>query len=88
MQCRHPRRTSYVKHSHKTQSKGEGNGKLPQSSCLENPINNMKRQKDRTLKDNAPGQQVPNMLLEKNEEITTERMKRLSQSKNNTQLWM
>ena len=48
----------------------------------------MKRQKDRTLKDNSPGQQVPNMLLEKNGEITTERIKRLSQSKNKTQLWM
>ena len=48
----------------------------------------MKRQKDRTLKDNSPGQQVPNMLLEKNGEITRERMKRLSQSKNKTQLWM
>ena len=32
-------------------STGEGNGKPLQYSCLENPINNMKRQKDRTLKD-------------------------------------
>ena len=32
----------------------EGNGKPPQHSCLENPINNMKRQKDRTLKDELP----------------------------------
>ena len=32
----------------------EGNGKPPQYSCLENPINNMKRQKDRTLKDELP----------------------------------
>ena len=30
---------------------GEGNGKLLQYSCLENPMNSMKRQKDRTLKD-------------------------------------
>ena len=30
---------------------GEGNGKTLQYSCLENPINIMKRQKDRTLKD-------------------------------------
>ena len=28
-----------------------GNGKPPQYSCLENPMNSMKRQKDRTLKD-------------------------------------
>ena len=32
-------------------STGEGNGKLLQHSCLENPMNSMKRQKDRTLKD-------------------------------------
>ena len=30
---------------------GEGNGKPLQYSCLENPMNCMKRQKDRTLKD-------------------------------------
>ena len=33
---------------------GEGNGKPLQYSCLENPMNNMKRQKDRTLKDELP----------------------------------
>ena len=32
-------------------STGEGNGKLLQYSSLENPLNSMKRQKDRTLKD-------------------------------------
>ena len=32
-------------------STGEGNGKPLQYSCLENAINNMKKQKDRTLKD-------------------------------------
>ena len=37
---------------------------------------------------NSPGQQVPNMLLEKSGEITPEKMKRQSQSENNTQLWM
>ena len=35
-------------------STGEGNGKPPQYSCLENPMNNMKRQKDRTLKEELP----------------------------------
>ena len=35
-------------------STGEGNGKPLQSSCLENPMNSMKRQKDRTLKDELP----------------------------------
>ena len=35
-------------------STGEGNGKPLQSFCLENPMNNMKRQKDSTLKDELP----------------------------------
>ena len=30
---------------------GEGNGKPLQYSCLENPMKSIKRQKDRTLKD-------------------------------------
>ena len=33
---------------------GEGNGKPLQYSCLENPMNSMKRQKDRELKDELP----------------------------------
>ena len=33
---------------------GQGNGKPLQYSCLENPMNSMKRQKDRTLKDEIP----------------------------------
>ena len=32
----------------------EGIDKPLQSSCLENPMNSMKRQKDRTLKDELP----------------------------------
>ena len=35
-------------------SAGEGNGKPLQYSYLENPMNNMKRQKDGTLKDELP----------------------------------
>ena len=35
-------------------STGEGNGKPLQYSCLENPMNSMKRQKDRTQKDEPP----------------------------------
>ena len=40
--------------SDKTWSPGEGNGKPPQYSCLENPINSMKRQKYMTPKDELP----------------------------------
>ena len=35
-------------------STGEGNGTPLQHSCLENPINSMKRQNDRTLKEELP----------------------------------
>ena len=40
-----------VESSDKTWSIEEGNGKPFQYSCLENPMNSKKRQKDRTLKD-------------------------------------
>ena len=40
-----------VESSDKTWSTGEGNGKPLQYSCLENPMSSMKKQKDRTLKD-------------------------------------
>ena len=36
------------------QPTGEGNGKPLWYSCLENPMNSMRRQKDRTLKDELP----------------------------------
>ena len=43
-----------VESSDKMWSTGEGNGKPLQYSCLENHMNSMKRQKDRTLKDELP----------------------------------
>ena len=43
-----------VERSDRMWSTGEGNGKPLQHSCLENPMNNRKRQKDRTLKDELP----------------------------------
>ena len=43
-----------VERSDKMWFAGEGNGKPLQYSCLENPVNSMKRQKDRTLKDELP----------------------------------
>ena len=74
-----------VESSDKTWSTGEGNGKPLQYSCLEKPMNSMKRQKDRTL---TPHRYVLSMLQEISGETTPERMKRQNQSKNNTQLWM
>ena len=43
-----------LEHSDKTWSTGEEKGKPLQYSCLKNPMNSMKRQKDRTLKDELP----------------------------------
>ena len=43
-----------VESSDKTWPTGEGNGKPLQFSCLENPMNSMKRQKDRILKKELP----------------------------------
>ena len=43
-----------VESSDKTWSTGEGNGKTLQYSCLDNAMNNMKREKDRTLKEELP----------------------------------
>ena len=76
-----------VERSDRMWSTGEGNGK-PLQYCLENPMNSMKRQNDRILKEELPRLVGANMLLEISGEITPERMKGWSQSKNNTQLWM
>ena len=43
-----------VESSDQTWSTGEGNAKPLQYSCLENPMNSMKRQNGRTLKDELP----------------------------------
>ena len=43
-----------VEISNRMCSTGEGNGKPLQYSCLENPMNSMKRQNDRILKEELP----------------------------------
>ena len=43
-----------VERSDRMWSTGEGNDKPLQYSCLENPMNSMKRQKHRTLKEKLP----------------------------------
>ena len=77
-----------VERSDRTWSTGEGNGKPLHYSYLENPMNSMKRQKDRTLKDELPRSVGAQYATGDQWKITLERMKRQSQSKNNTQLWM
>ena len=43
-----------VERSDRMWSTGEGNGNPLQYSCLKNPMNSMKRQKYRTVKDELP----------------------------------
>ena len=76
-----------VESSDKTWSTGEGNGKPLQYSCLENPMNSMKRQKDMTLKDELP-RSVGAQYATGDQWKNNSRMKRWSQSKSNAQLWM
>ena len=55
MPCRATQdRRVMVESSDKIWSTGEGNGKPLQYSCLENPMNSMKRQNDRILKEEVP----------------------------------
>ena len=69
-------------------STGEGNGKAFQYSCLENPMNSMKRQNDRILKEELPrfvGAQYATGNQWRNNSRKNEGME---PNKNNTQLWM
>ena len=78
----HPRQV-IMKSSDKMWSTIGGNRNLLQDSHLENSMNSMKMQKDKTLDDEPPGWKVCSMLLGKNERqllITPKRKKQLSQS--------
>ena len=77
-----------MERSDRVWSTGEGKGNPLQCSCLEISMNSMKRQNDRILKEELPRSVGANMLLEIGGEIIPERMKGLSQSGKNTQLWM
>ena len=74
--------------SDKTWSIGEGNGKTLWYSCLENSMNSMKRQKDRTLKDELPRLVDAQYVTGEEWQNNSRKMKRQSQSKNNAQLLM
>ena len=50
----HPRWVGMVERSDRMWSTGEGNGKPLEDFCLENPMNSMKTQKYRTLKNELP----------------------------------
>ena len=74
--------------SDKTWFTEEGNAKLLQYYYLENPMNSMKRQKDRTLKDELSrlvSDQYPTGEEWRNNFRKNEEME---QNKNKSQLWM
>ena len=50
----HPRLVGMVERSDRMWSTGEGNGKPLHYSCLENPMNSMKKQNDKILKEELP----------------------------------
>ena len=77
-----------VESSDRMWSTGEGNGKPLQCSFLEDPMNSMKRQKDRTLKDELPRLVGAQYAAEDQWRNNSRKIKGWSQSKSNTQLWM
>ena len=64
-----------VESSDKMWSTGEGNGIPLQYSCLENPMNSVKRQKDTTLRDEPARLVDVHTLLWKIKDRAPERMK-------------
>ena len=77
-----------VESSDKTWFSGEGNGKPLQYSCLENPMNSIKRQKDRTLKDELPMSVGAQYTTGDQWGYNSRKNKQMGPKKNNTQLWM
>ena len=77
-----------VESSDKMWSSAEGNGKPLQYSYLEKPMNSMKRQNDRTLKDELPRAVGAQYATEEEQRNSSRRNERLSQSRNNAKLWM
>ena len=71
---------------------GEGNGKPLQYSCLENPMDSMKRQKDRTLKDELPrsvgGQYATGEQWRNNSRKNEEMEPKPTNQTNNIQFWI
>ena len=77
-----------VERSDRMWSTGEGNGKPLQYFCLENPMNSMKRQNDRILKGELPGSVGAQYATGDQWRNNSRKNEGMSQSENNTQLWM
>ena len=77
-----------VERSDRMWSTGEGNGKPLQYFCLENPMNNMKRQNDRIRKEELPRSVGPQYATGDQWRKHLRKNERMEPKKNNTQLWM
>ena len=77
-----------VERSDRMWSTGEGNGKPLQYSCLENPMNSMKRQKHRTWKEELPRSVGAQYATGDQWSNNSKKNEGMEPSKNNTQLWM
>ena len=66
----------------------EENGKPLQYSCLENPMNSMKRQKDRTLKDEFPRLVSAQFATRDQWRNNSRKNEGMEPKQKNTQLWM
>ena len=77
-----------VERSDRLWSTGEGNGKPLQSSCLENPMNSMKRRKDRILKDELPRSAGAQYATEDQWRNNSRKNEGMEPKQNNIQLWM
>ena len=75
-----------VESSDKKWSTGEGNGKPLQYSCLENPMNSKKRQKDLKLKEELPKLVGAQYATGEEWRESSRKNEELRQSENNAQL--
>ena len=69
-------------------STGEGNGKPLQDSCLENPMNSMKMQNDRILKEKLPRSVDAQYATGDQWRNNSRKNEGMEPKQNNTQLWM
>ena len=77
-----------VERSDRIWSAGERNVKKLQYSCLENPMNSMKRQNDRILKEELPRSVGVQYVTGDQWRNNSRKNEGMEAKENNTQLWM
>ena len=77
-----------VERSDRLWSTGEENGKPLHYSCLQNSMNSMKRQKDRTLKDELPRSVGAQHATRDQWRNNSRKNEEMEPRQKNTQLWM